>query len=81
MILHVKKAKYLNDYTIWVLFDNGTEGSVDLSNELDGEVFESLKNIDEFKKFKVDPILETIVWENGADFAPEFLYGKLKKAA
>jgi hypothetical protein len=38
---------------------------------LKGEIFEPLKNIQKFKSFKVDPILETIGWENGADLAPE----------
>jgi hypothetical protein len=37
-----------------------------------GEIFIPLKNIDYFKKFKLNPF--TIEWENGADFAPEFLY-------
>ncbi len=74
MILHVKEAKYLHNYVIWVRFNDGTEGEVDLSKELEGEVFGSLKNIQNFKSFNVDPILETIVWENGADLAPEFLY-------
>ncbi len=74
MILHVKEAKYIRDYTIWVRFNNGIEGEVDLSNELEGEVFGPLKDVNKFKAFKVDPILETIVWENGADLAPEFLY-------
>jgi hypothetical protein len=36
-------------------------------------MFEPLKDINKFKSFQVDPELETLVWENGADFAPEFL--------
>ncbi len=78
MILHVKEAKYLHDYTRWLKFNDGTEGMVDLQDELYGEVFEPLKNIERFKSFKVDPELETIVWDNGADIAPEFLYDKMK---
>ena len=78
MILHVKKAKYRYDYVIWVRFNDGTEGEVDLANELEGEVFGPLKDINKFKSFRVDPVLETIVWENGADLAPEFLYDNIK---
>ena len=81
MILHLKEAKHIRDYTIWLRFNDGAEGEVDLSAELDGEVFETLKNIDEFRKFKVDPDLQTIIWENGADMAPEFLYEHLKVLA
>ena len=78
MFLHVKEARYEKDYIIWIRFNNGAEGVVDLSNELEGEVFEPLKDIDKFKDFKVDPLLETIVWRNGADLSPEFLYENLK---
>jgi hypothetical protein len=78
MILHIKEAKYLRDYTLWLRFNDGAEGEVDLGTELDGEVFEPLKNIELFRRFKVDPDLQTIVWENGADLAPEFLYEHLK---
>ena len=74
MILHVKEAIYLHDYVIWLRFNDGTEGEVDLAGELDGEVFGPLIDIQKFKSFSVDPVLETIVWENGADLAPEFLY-------
>lgn len=81
MILHVKEAKYLHDYVIWLRFNNEVEGEIDLSNELEGEVFGPLKNIEKFKAFKVDPLLNTIVWENGADLAPEFLYENMKIAA
>jgi len=78
MILHIKEAKYLRDYMIWLRFNDGAEGEVDLSTELEGEVFEPLKNISTFRDFIVDPELQTIVWKNGADMAPEFLYEHLR---
>ena len=78
MLLHVKEARYLHDYVIWLRFNDGTEGEVDLSDELDGEVFVPLRDVSKFKAFRVDPVLETIVWENGADLAPEFLYENVK---
>jgi len=81
MILHIEEAKYLYDYLIWVRLNNGAEGIVDLKNELYGEVFEPLKNIEIFKSFVLDPSLGTIVWKNGADFAPEFIYEKIKISA
>jgi hypothetical protein len=78
MFLHVKKAKYLHDYVIWIEFNDGIEGEVDLEGELTGEIFGPLKNKKLFRSFKVDPTLETIVWENGADLAPEFLRDKVR---
>ena len=61
--------------------NDGAIGEVDLSNELYGKMFEPLKDIEAFKSFKVDPDLETILWDNGADLAPEFLYEKMKVLA
>ena len=74
MFLHVIEARYLHDYTIWVCFNNGTEGEVDLESELKGEVFGPLLDMRAFRDFRVDPEINTIVWKNGADFAPEFLH-------
>jgi hypothetical protein len=70
----IVEAKYVADYVIWLRFKDGTKGDVDLRDELWGEVFESLKDQREFRKFVAHPELHTLVWENGADFAPEFLY-------
>jgi len=81
MILHVKEAKYKGNYVIWLKFNDGSIGEVDLKNELQGEVFEPLRDLNEFKKFQVDPELETIVWDNGTDLAPEFLYEKMRVLA
>ncbi len=43
-----------------------------------GEVFEPLKSRETFEKVRLNPELNTICWDTGADFAPEFLYAKLK---
>ena len=61
--------------------NDGAEGEVDLTSELHGEVFEPLKAIEYFKAFQVHPELNTVVWPNGADFAPEFLRSALRVAA
>lgn len=37
----------------------------------DGVVFEPLKDLNFFKRFSVK--YNTVEWENGADFAPEYL--------
>jgi hypothetical protein len=74
MILKITEARYLNAYRIEVAFNNGKKGIADLVDALKSPVFEPLKNPEAFANFKVDPDLETIVWENGADLAPEYIY-------
>lgn len=70
----IKTAEYLEGYKLRLTFDDGKCGVIDLSDQLWGEVFEPLKDTEEFKKFRVDNELSTIVWLTGADLAPEFLY-------
>ena len=38
------------------------------------EVFEPLKDLAVFRRFRLDTELNTIIWETGADLAPEYLY-------
>ena len=71
MFLHVKQAKYLDEYRVWLSFNDGAQGEIDLSSELYGEIFEPLKDISFFKSFALEG--HTLSWVNGADFAPEFL--------
>jgi len=72
-MLHIKSARHIEAFKIWISFDDGTAGEVNLENVLKGSLFEVLKEIEVFSKLSVDPELETVVWPNGADFAPEFL--------
>ena len=69
--LHIDQARHLNDFEIWVSFNDGTEGSVDLKDDLEGSIFEPLKDPNYFKEFKLEG--HTLSWPNGADFAPEFI--------
>ncbi|MCQ2312647.1 MAG: DUF2442 domain-containing protein [Paludibacteraceae bacterium] len=72
MFLEVVKAEYLDGYKLRLYFNNGEVLIVDLCSSLVGEVFAPLKNIEYFKRFTIK--FNTIEWENGADFAPEYLY-------
>lgn len=76
----IEEARYVADHTVWLRFSDGAEGAVNLGNELYGEVFEPLKAPEYFKSFRLHPELHTLVWPNGADFAPEFLRSALRVA-
>ena len=70
----VKKADYLKDYKVLLTFEDKKTKLVDLENHLEGEIFEPLKEISFFRSFKLSEEIDTIVWENGADISPDFLY-------
>ncbi len=72
MFLEVVKAEYVSDYKVRLWFNNNIMKVVDLKNSLVGVVFQPLHDISFFKRFTVKH--NTIEWENGADFAPEYLY-------
>ena len=71
MLVQVLEARYRGEYRVWLRFDDGVDGEVDLAAELEGEVFAPLRDPAYFARFVVD---ETLIWPNGADFAPEFLH-------
>jgi hypothetical protein len=81
MVPHVLEARLIGGYRLWLRFDDGAEGEVDLSGELRGPVFEPLRNPEFFGQFNIHPELKTLVWPNGADFAPEFLRMALRVVA
>ena len=72
MFLEVSNAEYIRDYLLKITFNSGEIKLVDLQNSLQGPVFIPLKDKDYFKNFAIH--YNTIEWENGADFAPEYLF-------
>ena len=77
MFLHVIEVKYLQDYSLFLKFNDGSEGELTLEKNLWGKAFEPLKNKKHFQKVRLDKEIGTISWPNGADFAPEFLKNNL----
>jgi len=70
----VREVSYVSGYKLRLGFEDGSEKIVDLESHLDGEIFEPLKDVDYFKTVRVNADVDTIVWENGADMSPDFLY-------
>jgi hypothetical protein len=81
MLPRITAARYVNGFVVWLRFGDGSEGTVDLSQELVGKIFAPLRDQKFFSQVTLHPELRTLVWPNGADFAPEFLKAKLRAAA
>ena len=72
----VISIEYKKGFVYHVVFDDGNRGDVDFTDYIGkGPVFEALKDINFFKKAKIDG--GTISWPNGADIAPETLYERI----
>ena len=81
MLPRITKVRYLADFRIWLQFSDGVQGEVDLRSELNGPIFEPLRDVAVFRQVRLHPELHTLVWPNGADFAPEFLRSHLRLTA
>ena len=81
MAFRLVEARHIQGFVLWLKFSDGVEGDIDLRDELDGPIFEPLRNADIFTQFRIDPDLHTLVWPNGADFSPEFLHNTVRVTA
>ena len=75
-MLSIISAKYENNYTLQVKFNDGKEGMADLREFIFNDKlkpFSPLKDIEKFKNFTID---YTIKWSDELDIAPEYLYFK-----
>lgn len=78
-MIWVTKANALPDYRLWVRFSDGTEGEVDLKDLIAADtrpIVSELRNAEAFAAIRVE--MDTVVWANGFDLAPEFLYAKAR---
>jgi hypothetical protein len=71
---YVTNVRVIGPYQLASTFADGTERRLDLEGELWGPVFEPLRDPAFFAQVAVDHEIGTIVWPNGADLSPEFLY-------
>ena len=78
MLRDVVEVRPLDSYRVYLRFDDGVQGEINLEpllSPFDG-VFEPLRRLDRFREVFVDDG-GTIAWPNGADLAPEVLYSKV----
>ncbi len=75
MLSDVVKVEPRGGYRIWLQFQGGVEGEVDLEPLLSFQgVFAPLRDPAYFARVRVNPDLGTIYWPNDADWDPLVLY-------
>ena len=72
----VKKVIPGDDHMLFVVFDNGESGKIDMKPMLDFGVFQKIKDYEAFKRVRV--AFDTIEWECGIDLDPEYVYERCK---
>ena len=70
-------VRYVVHHTLWLRFRDGSEGEVDLAPHLTGPSLAPLLDLERFRQVTLHPVFHTLVWPDGADLAPEFLYERL----
>jgi hypothetical protein len=81
-MIWVTRATALPDYRLRLEFSDGKAGEVDLRNfilEDQRPIVAALKDASAFAACHVE--MDTVVWDNGFDLAPEFLYARLRDPA
>ena len=74
MILRIVEATACGPHLLRLAFNDGTRKTVDVSPLLNGPVFEPLREPGYFSQVRLETVCGTVVWPNGADFAPEALH-------
>lgn len=78
-LLKITKVSYTANYKIKVKFNNGVCGEINLKEKIFKDsraIFVLLREENYFKNFKQNRW--TIEWNNGLDFAPEYLLSLLQ---
>ena len=70
----VTDVQYETGYRLRLRFEDGSIKRIDLTDHLDGEVFEPLRDVERFRTAYLNADIDTVAWDNGADMSPDFLY-------
>lgn len=77
-MIWVEDAKYIDNFRLFVKFNDGKETIIDMENYIkskqENTIFAPLRDVENFKTVTLNRDIDTIVWANGADIAPERLY-------
>jgi len=74
MLHRIVGAEAREDYCLWVRFEDGSEGEVDLGDLVGRGVFASWSDPAVFRSVFIDEESGTVAWPRGIDLAPDGLY-------
>lgn len=81
IFVDVTGVRVLARYVLELTFETGEVKIIDVESELYGAAFAALReDYALFCAVEVDPEAGTVVWPNGADLSPDFLYEQSKAA-
>ncbi|GAB4302027.1 MAG: DUF2442 domain-containing protein [Oscillatoriaceae cyanobacterium] len=80
MLKDIVSVTPLENYQLYLKFEDNQEGVVDLSQiiEFTG-IFARLQDLNYFQQVKINQEWGTIYWDNGADLDPDVLYSIITK--
>jgi len=78
MIRHANEVMPLPNYRLFLRFNAGESGQVNLADELEGDVLGAVRDPALFATATRPPAMRNATWANGADLAPEFLLELLR---
>jgi hypothetical protein len=70
----IRDVEVIGNFSLRVIFDDGAVRELDLEGQLDGPVFEPLRDPEVFALVQVDPESGTVAWPTGADLDPIVVY-------
>lgn len=79
MISRLIAAWPLERYQLWLTYADGTEGAIDLEEQLAPWSLETLRDVREFRKLRIDRSRSLIVWPSGVDLDAHRLYRELRR--
>ena len=78
-MLGVTSVVVEGDYTVYVEFNNGQGGVINFKDQLEKDHREIIRELLDLEKFNTVKLgYHTLCWDNGVDFAPEYLYEQTK---
>ena len=81
MLHRVVAVEARPNYRVWVRFEDGAQGEVDLSHLAGRGVFKRWDDPAEFATVRIDPESGTLIWAGGLDVAPDRLYRDVTSVA
>jgi hypothetical protein len=76
-MVYVEQARYVGEHRLWVRFNTGDAGEVDLADLIETEPAAApLRDTGVFRDFYLDA-WPTVAWPCGFDVAPESLFARV----